>query len=154
MSRSLKVRPECIKKVKLALTRNGIPNQQHLVRELGLNKNTVSKFFNGKQIDFANFVAICEKLCLDWRDIADLGDSSSEISVTVKVASEVEIACVSDSVTPHPSPQESAPEKRVVGLEAIRTVPLWIGRDELLQELKEQLLAPATTLKVLALVGP
>ena len=43
--------------------------------------------------------------------------------------------------------------KKVVGIETIQAVPVWVGRDELLQQLKDKLLTPETPLKVLVLVG-
>ncbi|MGL4377328.1 MAG: caspase family protein, partial [Microcoleaceae cyanobacterium] len=44
-------------------------------------------------------------------------------------------------------------EKMVVGIEALRTVPVWVGRDDLLQQLKDKLVSPETLLKMLVLVG-
>ncbi|CAD0226745.1 tetratricopeptide repeat protein [Planktothrix agardhii] len=44
-------------------------------------------------------------------------------------------------------------EKTVVGIDALRTVPVWVGRDDLLQQLKDKLVSPETLLKMLVLVG-
>lgn len=70
MSRSIRVAPECIPKVKLALKRHGFPSQKSLAQELGFAYATVSKFFNGKPVDYRNFVEITEKLGLDWQAIS------------------------------------------------------------------------------------
>ncbi len=72
MSRSLRVRQDCLDKVKLALRRNGFPSQSFLAAEVGFSVATVSKFLTGKAVDFATFEDICQKLELDWREIANL----------------------------------------------------------------------------------
>jgi WD40 repeat protein len=74
MSRSLKVRSECLKKVKLAVRRNGFPNQKSLAKDIGLALATISNFLTGKPVDYGNFVEICRKLALSWQEVADLGD--------------------------------------------------------------------------------
>lgn len=75
--RSLRVAPEYIKKVKSALARNSFPSQQALATELGLGRDTVSKFFNGKPIDRLNLIEISEKLGLDWQEIVYREDETS-----------------------------------------------------------------------------
>ena len=71
MGRSLKVKSEYIPRVKQALKRNGYATQQLLAEELGLAKSTISLFINGKSISNLNFYEICQKLGLDYREIAD-----------------------------------------------------------------------------------
>ncbi|HEY9601329.1 MAG TPA: helix-turn-helix domain-containing protein [Allocoleopsis sp.] len=68
MPRSLKVVPEYIDKVKLALQRNGFPRQQDLAEDLELSRDTVSKFVNGKPVDYLNFLELSKKLALDWQE--------------------------------------------------------------------------------------
>jgi len=76
MSRSLRVAPEYIEKVKLAVKRNGFPSQKVLAMEICLSLSTVKNFLNGKPVDYLTFVEISEKLGLDWQNIAaDLVDS-------------------------------------------------------------------------------
>lgn len=70
MGRSRKVAPEYIKKVKSALQRNGYPSQKALAIEVGLAESTVKNFLNGLPVDYLNFVELCEKLNLDWQEIA------------------------------------------------------------------------------------
>ena len=84
MSRSLKVRSECIKPAKLALQRNCFRSQRAFAEDLGLALSTVGRFLNGKTVDYAIFVEICGKLALDWRAIAELGDRVPSQSVDVK----------------------------------------------------------------------
>lgn len=75
MSRSLKVSPQYIQQVKLALKRNGFPSQMALATQVGLNRATIVNFLNGKAVDYLNFVEISEKLGLDWQAIALLEES-------------------------------------------------------------------------------
>jgi transcriptional regulator with XRE-family HTH domain len=84
MSRSLKVRSDCIQQAKLALKCNGFGSQRAFAEELGLALSTLSRFLTGKTVDYATFVEICGKLGLDWRSISDLGDRVLSESVDVK----------------------------------------------------------------------
>ncbi|MEH1966597.1 tetratricopeptide repeat protein [Nostoc sp.] len=52
-----------------------------------------------------------------------------------------------------PLQTKTTTEKRLVGNQAIPEVPVWQGRDELLEELQTKLLQPENPLKVLALIG-
>jgi WD40 repeat protein len=72
MSRSLKVRQDCIYGVKLALRRNGFPSQRSLAEDAGFALATVSNFLTGKPVDFATFEEISRRLALDWREISSL----------------------------------------------------------------------------------
>ena len=72
MSRSLKVKDNCIKKVKLAVRNKGFPNQRSLAEEVGFALATVSNFLNGKPVDYATFEELCRRLALEWREIAEL----------------------------------------------------------------------------------
>ncbi|MDY6937077.1 MAG: AAA family ATPase [Cyanobacteriota bacterium] len=76
MSRSLKVSSQYIPIVKAALRRKGYPSQKLLADELGMGRDTVSKFLNGKAIDFLNFEEICRALGYEWPEIADKSDES------------------------------------------------------------------------------
>ena len=72
MSRSLRVVPQYINKVKLARQRNGFPRDIDLAEALELSRDTVSKFLNGKPVAHLNFLELCRILALDWREIAGL----------------------------------------------------------------------------------
>ncbi|WP_016951394.1 AAA family ATPase [Anabaena sp. PCC 7108] len=71
MSRSLRVAPEYINKVKSALPRNGYRSQQSLATDSGLSLATVKNFLSGKPIDRLNFEELSVKLGLNWQEIAD-----------------------------------------------------------------------------------
>jgi predicted DNA-binding transcriptional regulator/DNA-binding Xre family transcriptional regulator len=72
MSRSLKIRREYIDEIKLALKQNGYVTQKALAKELNFALATVSNFVTGKPVDFATFIQICDKLQVNWQNIADL----------------------------------------------------------------------------------
>lgn len=77
MSRSLRVATKHIDEVRLALKRKGFPSQQALADAMGMSRATINHFLNGKSVDYANFVEICEKLGLDWQAIAYLEDGDT-----------------------------------------------------------------------------
>lgn len=72
MSRSLRVRQDCLETVKLALRRNGFRSQSFLAEDVGYALATVSKFLTGKPVDFTTFDELCRKLGLEWKDVANL----------------------------------------------------------------------------------
>ncbi|MCL1463224.1 NACHT domain-containing protein [Argonema galeatum] len=78
MSRSIRVAPQYIPQVKLALKRNGFPSQNAFATEMGLSRDTIRKFLNAIGIDYLNFVEICEKLGLNWHDIVYKEDDAPE----------------------------------------------------------------------------
>ena len=69
MPRSLKVRHDCIAKVKLAVTDNGYPNQRVLARDTGLSLSTISNFLTSKPVIYNTFERMCRQLNLDWQEI-------------------------------------------------------------------------------------
>ena len=71
MSRSLRVAPEYINKVKSALPRNGYSSQQSLATDSGISLSTVKNFLSGKPIDRLYFEELSVKLGLNWQEIAD-----------------------------------------------------------------------------------
>ena len=69
MPRSLRVRHDCITKVKLAVTDNGYRNQRVLARDTGLSLSTISNFLTGKPVSYHTFERMCRILNLDWQEI-------------------------------------------------------------------------------------
>lgn len=68
--RSLVASDAGIKRAKLALQRQNL-TQKALAYEIAIASwATVSKFFNAKPVDRSKFIEICERLDLDWQDIA------------------------------------------------------------------------------------
>ncbi len=65
---SLKASSQGIEAAKKALNRRGL-TQKALVEDLGISRSTISKFFNGKNVDRYVFEEICERLNLNWEDI-------------------------------------------------------------------------------------
>ncbi len=82
MSRSLKVSSKHLETIKLALLRNSFPSQRALALDLGLALSTVSRFCTGRPVDYGTFVDICDKLALEWKDIADLNENISAFQTT------------------------------------------------------------------------
>ena len=112
MSRSLKVRSDCIKQAKLALQHNGFHSQRALAEDLGLALSTVSRFLIGKTVDYATFVEICGLLGLEWQEIADLGNVVPSQPVSVK----------SDHATYTRNPKEFPPGGNVEAID-LRQAP-------------------------------
>ena len=90
MSRSLKVRQECIEKVKQSVKRNGFLSQRALAEEVGMALATIGSFLRGKPVDRAVFVEVCDRLSLDWQEIAeriqDLAVSEAESASSSSLA--------------------------------------------------------------------
>ncbi|MEM1308061.1 MAG: NB-ARC domain-containing protein [Cyanobacteria bacterium P01_H01_bin.153] len=78
MPRSLKVNHQSIQTVKGSLRRGGFRSQRSLAEDLNLALSTVSRFLNGKPVDFATFVEICDRLSLDWQAITDLTQGAAD----------------------------------------------------------------------------
>ncbi len=68
--RSIRVAPEHIQRVRVALRRHAFPSQNALAVALGISRSTTNNFFRGKAIDNSYFVEISERLGLDWQAIA------------------------------------------------------------------------------------
>lgn len=72
MAKSLRASPEGIKKATTALTGKAWTHDQ-LAEKLNLcTRWSVSQFFRGKTVKRQTFVEICQKLDLDWQEIAEL----------------------------------------------------------------------------------
>ena len=75
--RSLKVKQEYVAKVKSSVKRNGYARQKDLADELEISLGTLSRFLNGKTVSCLNFKETCFFLQLDWQQIADFQEDSS-----------------------------------------------------------------------------
>jgi predicted NACHT family NTPase len=95
IKRSLQVSSESIEVVNQALI-DKFSTQQQLANALEVTRQPISKFFNGKSVASGLFVRICEKLGLEWKEIAELpGKFEPQIlkndqSYTVEVSDESE----------------------------------------------------------------
>jgi WD40 repeat protein/transcriptional regulator with XRE-family HTH domain/predicted transcriptional regulator len=70
MGRSLKVAPDQFTTVRSSLVRKGFATQQALADNVGISRDTINKFLNGKKISAANFMDLCEVLGLDIEKIS------------------------------------------------------------------------------------
>jgi AAA-like domain len=64
---SLCVQREWIERVKTSVTRAGYPSQRVFADDIGLSRDTVSRFLQGRPVHFINAEEICEALSLDWK---------------------------------------------------------------------------------------
>lgn len=78
MGRSLHVKSELVKQVKVSVARNGYPSQQALANGLGLSRDVVSRFLNGKPVDYLNADEICRALNLDLGEMTGYGQPVTE----------------------------------------------------------------------------
>jgi transcriptional regulator with XRE-family HTH domain len=104
MPRSLKVRNDCIDKVKLAIKQNGFPSQCSLAEEVGFTLTTINNFLTGKPVNYLTFEELCRRLDLPWREIADLDfQVVSSQTRDEKAESPESIDANQDSLPPYPS---------------------------------------------------
>ncbi len=80
MSRSLRVREDCIEATKQTLKRCGYRSQRALAEEFDYALATVNSFLNGKAVDFSTFIELCSALSIHWQDIADLGIDQPDLT--------------------------------------------------------------------------
>ncbi|MBD1920241.1 tetratricopeptide repeat protein [Microcoleus sp. FACHB-831] len=155
MSRSLKVAPEFISQVKLALQRNRFPSQKALAEELGFAYATVSKFFNGKGIDYRNFVEITQKLGLDWRAIAHVEEdppTPPQLSPPPETPQDAEPLLVGTSIASPPTASPAPTRYENLGRKGVKREE-FIGRDEKLKELHKLLQQNAQVAIAAAVTG-
>jgi len=167
VSRSLRVRPECVKKAKSAVRKEFV-TQQALAESIGYCLDTVSKFLNGKRVDRLYFLDLCEKLGLNSQEIADLDTSAGEevnnctqqhleqgnspdVSFSTYELEEGDYIFARDSTSMEHLENEgfALPEK-------IAPVRNWVGRSRELDTLKSQILNPQTraiTITAMCVVG-
>ncbi len=77
-SRSLRVSSKFKNKVVHARKCQGFANQKALAHDLGISRTTISNFETNKFIDYLNFVEICEKLGLNWQEVADKPEENED----------------------------------------------------------------------------
>jgi transcriptional regulator with XRE-family HTH domain len=93
MSRSLRISPQYIERVKRAVKHNGFFRQRDLAEELQLALSTVSSFLNGRRVDYATFYEICERLGLELKEIADLEDERSDRAFSAEALELATVDC-------------------------------------------------------------
>ncbi|MDJ0633547.1 MAG: NACHT domain-containing NTPase [Xenococcaceae cyanobacterium MO_188.B29] len=76
---SLKASPQGIQIAKQALTITGL-TQKNLCMAVGCSRQPMTNFFQGKAISQTIFREICDRLNLDWQEIAGLAKPSAKIS--------------------------------------------------------------------------
>jgi WD40 repeat protein len=147
MSRSLRVRQDCVERVKLAVRRNGFLNQRALAEDVGLSLATVSNFLTGRPVDRATFVELCDRLSLELEAIADVGQE-----LVLSEPSDRETALVGDTVQllEMNSIQPQSIQKRIDWGEAL-DVSAFYGRTYELTSLKQWVIQERC--RLIAIVG-
>ena len=154
MSRSLKVDRQYIQPVKLSLKRCGFASQRALAEDLGMALSTINRFLNGKPVDYATFLAICDRINLDRQSIAALTPTETP-SAPQKTDSGLPQALNRGSAPDSdpkqtPSPKESRPEPRQDWGDAIDT-DFFHGRSIELTTLKQAILTEQC--RLIAILG-
>ncbi|MFB2896967.1 tetratricopeptide repeat protein [Aerosakkonemataceae cyanobacterium BLCC-F50] len=142
MARSLKVAPKHIEKVKLALKRNGFPSVKAFATEMGKAYATASKFFNGKEVDYLNFVEFCEKLGLDWQEISKDEQSTATTPILNEGKAESDSPPLGKGGQGGSTPENIPPSNSIA----------FVGRDKQLTEL-HQLLQKNSQVVIAAING-
>jgi WD40 repeat protein len=157
MSRSLKVRSEYIGKIKLAVRRHGFPSQRALAEDVKVARCTVSNFFTGKPVDRAIFEEICQKLSLNWKEIAEVGLDTSLYELESK-----KNGTPDSEVEPLKSRSQAEPGNEVSHLEIVRSrkdlgeapdVSLFYGRQQEIATLEQWILQDQCRLVAILGVG-
>lgn len=117
--RSLQASAKGISKAEAALIRNSL-TQQGLAGELGISRQPVTKFFQGKPVDRYIFVTICEKLNLNWEEII-ISSSFPDVEQPASI-SQIQSLVQSVREKVHDSIQRRCNVMRVLDMERPRTL--------------------------------
>ncbi|MGK7957198.1 MAG: NB-ARC domain-containing protein [Crocosphaera sp.] len=90
MPRSLQLKPELEKQIKPSLSRHGFSSQQHLANHLGLSRDVISRFLNGKPVDRNNAEEICFALDYDVREVTYVKATENEIKELTKKETKID----------------------------------------------------------------
>jgi len=145
-SRSLKVAAPFIEKAKLAFKRQGYLRQIDLAEDLMMSRSTVSNFFNGNSIYRQNFLEICDRLNLDWEEIVDWDDIKTKEAEDLETKETINSSVYSVSL------------KREQFINSPQNIPRsgavqFVGRDEVLEELDQQLQQNQSIAIIAAITG-
>ncbi|MDB9513930.1 AAA family ATPase [Kamptonema animale CS-326] len=96
-----------------------------------------------------------DQLWLEKKQARSRQKPNLSVTVTTETVTEVSVNLPgeTDQSTTKPAASTPATDKKVALHEAIPAVPVWKGRDNLLNDLKTKLLQPENPAKVLALIG-
>ena len=151
MSRSLKVDAQYIQTVKGSLKRNGLPSQRVLAEDLGMALSTISRFLNGKPVDFATFVEICDRLHLSWQSITDIFDETASETVSESPSLLASPVASIASKTAHAFPSEPHKAEPQQDWEEAIDTTFFYGRSDELARLKTAILTD--NCRLIAILG-
>jgi hypothetical protein len=78
LSRSLKLNPECIERVRMESDKL-FPSRGALAKASGKSLSTVNNYLTGKPVDYSSFDVISECLKLRWQDIKSSDDDRTPV---------------------------------------------------------------------------
>jgi transcriptional regulator with XRE-family HTH domain len=137
----------------LALRRNGYISQRILAEDLGISQSTVSNFLTGKAVDFSYFKEICDKLGLEWRDIADLELPDETDTQTQNINHSPASPHLPISPSPHlplsPSPS-SPPSLEYPEGEVALDSPFYLERPPIEQRCYQEIKKPGSLIRIKA----
>jgi len=109
-----------------------------LAEELGISLATLSNFLNGKPVDFLNFIEICDRLNLVWKEIS--------LEIAVNQIEDVEPIVIDVEETPsfvyveRPQQEQACCEALTQMCALIRLqAPSQMGKTSLMRRVKQQL---------------
>ena len=148
------MRREFIEKAKLAVKRSGFPSQRALSEDVGLSLATVSNFLNGRPVDRATFVELCDNLSLNCEELAEFELAEFETEAGTDAASaDLEKAKASEGLSTEFSPlQRYGPNKRQDWGEAT-DIATFYGREQTLAQLQQWVVADQCRLVMLVGMG-
>lgn len=127
MPRSVRLHPDRKPEVLRAIERNGFLTQGELAAHLGIVLSTLNNFINSKRVYISTFETICEALSLDKREMLQpLGQDSEK---------------------------ETQPQKSPLPVSFSAYDDCWVGREKLVEELRDQLTNSCRLLLILGLTG-
>jgi DNA-binding Xre family transcriptional regulator len=127
MPRSVRLHRDRKLEVESALERNGFVTQGDLAAHLGIALSTLNNFINSRRVYISTFEAICETLGLDKREmLKPLGQDAETQTESLQSPSPVSFSAYDDC---------------------------WVGREKLVEELKEKLTDSCRLLLILGLTG-
>ena len=121
MPRSLQLKPELKKQIKALLPRNGFSSQQHLANRLGLSRDVISRFLNGKPVDRLNAEEICWALGCDVREVTYVEETEKKTKQTTKKETKIDWGEATDNFDLF---------ERSIRTEELETVKQWIIKDK------------------------
>ncbi|MEH2092978.1 hypothetical protein [Nostoc sp.] len=76
--------------MKSAIRRNGFASQKALAENVGLVLATISNLLTDRPVERATFEELCQKLALNWKEIADLNFDNADKNLSRNTLKRIE----------------------------------------------------------------